>query len=222
MDQAEHADAAHRGQEGPLVLDQAPRVTVGSGEGGRIGGAVGRLDPHHLAAGDDEVERAHEVRERPPAQAGAVRGGRDDAGDRLGVVAAHVRQREALAVERGVEGAHGRPAQHSHEPPSGGSGRSVPSSSSTSPPSRSGSARKPSVSAMSDHAWPAPTRRTVVPSCSARRTSATRSSSEPGWTISRGRQRWLPVWLRHSALRPAPPPAARRRAPPAPRSSSRG
>ena len=104
-----------RRREDVVVLDQPPRVAVTSRRRRRIGRPVRRLDAHDLAAGDHEVERAHKVRERPPGEAGAVCRGRDDAGDRLGVVAAHVRQREAARGRARVELAQRRAAEHARE-----------------------------------------------------------------------------------------------------------
>ena len=98
------ADAADGGVERVVVLDQPPRVAVRRANGAGIGGAVGRLDAHapRRPATTRSSERTRSGN-GPQRRPGAVRRGRDDAGDRLRVVAAHVRQRQARAVERGVE-----------------------------------------------------------------------------------------------------------------------
>jgi len=57
----------------------------------------------HRAAAGDEVDGVHEVVERTESDAGAVRRRRHDPGDRLMVVAAHLPQREAVAIQVGIE-----------------------------------------------------------------------------------------------------------------------
>ncbi len=88
---------------------------MGAGEGGGVGRPVGGLDPVHPAAGGDEVERADEVVQRAELEAGAVGRGRHHAGHRLGVVPAHLREREVLVGEVLVELADAHPGLDAHE-----------------------------------------------------------------------------------------------------------
>ena len=104
-DRVHHAHAAHaddRGGERVVVLVQLP-VRVLARERRRVGGAGRGLDPVHARVGGDEVERAHVVGQRAEREARPVRGGRDHARDRLGVVAAHLQQRPLALGQHLVE-----------------------------------------------------------------------------------------------------------------------
>ncbi len=110
--EATHPD--DRRVEGVVVLlDLA--VGVGGGERGGVGRAVGRLDADHLPVADHEVQRAHRVGDRPEGDPGPVGRGAEHAGHGLGVIAAHVRQRQPALVQRFVEGAQAHAGLHPHE-----------------------------------------------------------------------------------------------------------
>jgi hypothetical protein len=112
---AEQAHAhEHRGEHVVVLLD--PVLGVGGAVGERVGDPALRLDPVDDAARGDEVDRARERGERAVRDARAVRRGRHHAGERLAVVAAHVREREAAGVEQLVELADARAGPDPQQP----------------------------------------------------------------------------------------------------------
>ncbi len=121
-DRVDHSHAAHPDHGRPedvIVLQQralriVPRVSVG------IGRAARALDPVDPPARAHDVQRANELGERTEAQPGPVSRGRDDPGDRLPVVAAHVGQGETERVEVCVELADPDPRLHPHQRGRGG------------------------------------------------------------------------------------------------------
>ena len=179
---SEHADAADGREERRLVLDEAPRV---AGAAAKAAGSVVPSD------GSTRTIRRRPRRGRASARgwgtapsAGRSRGGsRDDAGDRLRVVAA-----SGSARPRGLSAAlrartDVTASTRTSRPPAAGAG--VPSSSSIIP-AEAGRARRGSRrSARRPPRVAAPTRRTVVRSRSARRTSATSSSTSRDGHLAR-------------------------------------
>ena len=192
VDDAHAAHAAHRAVEQLVVLDERAVVADPPAEGLGVGDPFLGLHTHQLAAGHDQVEGANGVRERAERDPRAVRGGGHHARDRLRVVAAHVREAEALRIEQ--RGSAPAPACLPGHGRAGGPRAAAPGACRrprrVMPFSRSVSTRMPSVSATSDHAWPAPTARMLVPCCSARRTSCTTSSVEDGCSIWLGWHSW--------------------------------
>ena len=84
--------------------DDAERAEPDAGGGEQLG-VLGGGSVHGCAVGEHEVERGDLGGQPAEPGAGAVRAGGDGPGDGLGVDVPEVRQRQAVRVERGVEGA---------------------------------------------------------------------------------------------------------------------
>jgi hypothetical protein len=114
VDDAHASHADERRCEQVVVAHELPSL-AGRVRSRGVGRAVARLEPHQTPAAGHDVERAHEIRQRPVGQPGPVRGRRDHARNGLPVVAAHVRQRIARVPEQLVELTDPCRGAHPHE-----------------------------------------------------------------------------------------------------------